>query len=191
MHSAVNAYLRQTGHIMRNGGRVNIGGFVEIGIAVGGKVESEYAKITPQTNRIHLGTRALPGARTLYEGVEVINRGMAPIQNYIVELIDAETGEVNGFITKNGIFTLLGHRIKIVGDPAKTGLFFISPGAPTVVIQLTTKLATNDPSKLVGIVPELLPNRDWYVEVRTFYSRSGILLKEMRSIRSKFAVRQL
>jgi hypothetical protein len=86
MHNAVSAYLRQTGHIMRNGGRVNIGGFVEIGIAVSGKVESEYAKITPQTNRIHLGTRALPGVRTLYEGVEVINRGMAPVQNYIADL---------------------------------------------------------------------------------------------------------
>jgi hypothetical protein len=39
-------------------------------------------------------------------------------------------------------------------------------------------------------VPELLPDRDWYLEVRTFYSHGGKLLKEMRVIRSKFAVRQ-
>jgi hypothetical protein len=192
MHNAVTAYLRQTGHIMRNGGRVNIGGFVEIGIAVGGKVESEFAKIDQKTNRIHLGTRALPGARALYEGVEVINRGMAPDQNYIMAIIDTETGTTNLYITKNGIFTILGHRIKIVGDPALTGLYFFSPGTPTVTVKLTTKLATNDPSKLVGIVPEVGLNRDWYPEVRTFYSGSGSRpLKELRIIRSKFPVRQL
>jgi hypothetical protein len=103
----------------------------------------------------------------------------------------AETGEVNSFITKNGIFTLLGRRIKITGDPALVGLFFNALSAPTVSVKLMSKLATNDPSKLVGIVPELLPDRDWYVEVRTFYAGGGRLLKELRSIRSKFAVRPL
>jgi hypothetical protein len=71
------------------------------------------------------------------------------------------------------------------------GLYFISPGAPNITTRLQTKLAINDPSKLVGIVPELTPGRDWYLEVRTFYSHGGKLLKEMRAIRSKFAVRQL
>jgi hypothetical protein len=46
-------------------------------------------------------------------------------------------------------------------------------------------------ARLVGTIPELLPDRDWYVEVRTFFSGSaGKPLKEMRVIRSKFAVRQ-
>jgi hypothetical protein len=59
MRNALNAYLRQTGNILRNGGRVNIGGFVEAGIAVGGKVEDEHAKIDRNTNRIHLGVRKI------------------------------------------------------------------------------------------------------------------------------------
>jgi hypothetical protein len=39
---------------------------------------------------------------------------------------------------------------------------FYRPGNPDVVIKVA-HLAVNDPSKLVGIVPELLPNKEWYV----------------------------
>jgi hypothetical protein len=191
MYNSVTAYLREAGHAIRNGGRVNIGGLVEIGLSVSGVVESEFAPIDPKEHRLHLAARTLPGARALYAGVEIINRGMAPVQNYIAELIDAETNETNMFITKNGIFTLIGRRIRIFGDPALTGLFFFSPGAPAVNIKLSSKLSTNDPSKLVGIVPaSITPDRDWFIEVRTFYSGGGKPLKDLRIIRSKFAVRQ-
>jgi hypothetical protein len=191
MKNSVDALLRVMVDVLQDGGRVTLGGLLSAKFSVHGWVEDEHAPIDPENNRLYLDLAALPAAREMFEGIHVVNKGLAPVQNYIAQIIDSATKEKNLYITKNGIFTLLGRLIKIVGDPALVGLFFISPGAPAVSVKLMTKLATNDPSKLVGIVPELAPNRDWYLEVRTFYSGGGAPLKELRTIRSKFAVRQL
>jgi hypothetical protein len=124
-------------------------------------------------------------------GIHVVNRGLAPFHDYIAEIIVAETGLVNGVITKDGIFTLLGNRIKIIGAGNKTGVFFFLPGTPNVSVKAAGQLAVNEPSRIVGKVPELAPGKDWYVEVRTYFSGSaGKPLKEMRAIRSKFTVQQ-
>jgi hypothetical protein len=50
--------------------------------------------------------------------------------------------------------------------------------------------AINTPKQIVGAVPELLSDRDWYVEVRACYSGGGKLLKYLRCLRSTFTVKQ-
>ncbi|MDR1232024.1 MAG: DUF4469 domain-containing protein [Spirochaetaceae bacterium] len=188
-HVAV--FFDEAGYLIKDGYRVNLGGLIGAGLDVGGWVENEYAPIDPETNKVRLGVWALPGSRDLVEGVNIVNKGLAPVQNYIMSIFDAETEESNLYLTKDGLFTLFGHRIKIVGDPNKTGVFFYLPGTPNVVTKAKGKLATNEPSKLVGRVPELTPGKDWYIEVRTFYSgNTSRPLKELRIIRSKFTIRQ-
>jgi hypothetical protein len=192
MENHVNAFLREMVYILRDGGRVSIGGLIEAKLDVGGWVEDEHAPIDPERNRLRLSLTALPGSSRLAEGLRVINTGLAPVQNYIAQIIDTETGAVNGYVTRHGIFTLLGHWIKILGDPALVGLFFVSPGAPgepDLTVKVTS-LAANKPSRLIGQVPELAPGRDWYAEVRTFYCYNGRPLKELRTVRSTFTVRQ-
>jgi hypothetical protein len=184
-------FLREMAYLLRDGYRVNIGGLLEANLDVGGWVESEHAPLDPEKNKLRVSVKALPGGRKLVEGIHAVNRGLAPVQNYIAEIIDTETGEVNGFVTKDGIFTLIGHRIKVDGLASKVGVFFYLPGTPSVSVKAAGQLAVNEPSKLVGKVPELMPGKDWYVEVRTFFSgNSAKPLKEMRTIRSKFTVRQ-
>jgi hypothetical protein len=57
---------------------------------------------------------------------------------------------VNDVVTKDGLFTLSGSYLKIAGDGNKVGVFFVMPGTPTVAIKVMSKLAANDPSKIVG-----------------------------------------
>jgi hypothetical protein len=65
------------------------------------------------------------------------------------------------------------------------------PGAPNVAIAASGQLAVNEPARIIGKVPELLSGKGWYVEARTYFSgTAGKPLKEMRTIRSKFAVHQ-
>jgi hypothetical protein len=198
LENHVNVFLREMAFLLRDGGRIDLGGLLEAKLVVGGWVESEYAPIDPARNQLRLSLSPLPDARKLAEGVRVINCGLAPVQNYIAQLIDTETGTVNTYVTKHGIFTLLGHWIKIVGDPALAGLFFVSPGSPgahgapgepDLTVKVTSKLTINNPAKLIGVVPELAPGRDWYLEVRTFYCRNSKPLKVLRTIRSDFTVR--
>jgi hypothetical protein len=186
-HTAV--FLREMAYQLRDGRRVNIGGIFEASLDVGGWVEDEHSPIDPEENKLRVVVKPLAGARELVKGVRVVNRGLAPVQNYIMKIIDTETEDVNGYVTRDGLFSLFGHWIKIDGDDNKTGVVFYLPGTPATAIK-AGKLATNSPSKLVGKVPELPPGKDFYIEVRTFYSGGGRLLKELRAVRSKFTVHQ-
>jgi hypothetical protein len=51
--------------------------------------------------------------------------------------------------------------------------------------------AENDPQRIIGIIPELLPNKQWTLEVRTQYSNGTTLLKELRTIASPFTLTQV
>ncbi|MDR2632303.1 MAG: DUF4469 domain-containing protein [Treponema sp.] len=187
----VTIFLREMAHLLRDGYGVNIGGILEARLNVGGWFAGEFAPADKDLNKVTVRVMTLPGARRLCEGVHVVNKGMAPVQSYITDIIDAETGLVNEVLSKDGIFTLNGNRIKIAGEDSRAGVFFILPGTPDQEIGVTAKLAVNEPSKLVGKAPELSPDKDWYVEVRTYFSgNSAKPLKELRTIRSKFTVRQ-
>jgi hypothetical protein len=183
-------FLREGAHLLRDGYRISYGGIFEGHLNVGGWFVDEYAQADKDMNKVTVRVSTLPGARRLTEGIHIVNRGPAPVQAYIAEIIDAETGLVNDIVTKDGIFTLRGRMLKIAGEGDKTGVFFVLSDNPDAEVKVVSKLATNDPSKIVGKVPELLPDKDWYIEVRTCFTSGGKLLKELRTIRSKFPVRQ-
>jgi hypothetical protein len=183
------AFLRAMVSLLRDGYGINIGDILEAVLHVSGWFENEYAQADKEKNRVSVRVRTLPGARKVTEGIRVVNRGRAPVQAYVAELIDTDSSTVNELVTKDGIFTILGRYLKIVGDDPKAGVFFVSPGSPDVAVKVTGKLAVNDPSKIMGKAPELLPDKDWYIEIRTYYSgTTGRPLKELRKIRSKFMV---
>jgi hypothetical protein len=181
--------------LLRDGYRINLGGIIELFINVGGWFANEYAQADPEKNKLSIHTRLLHGARLLVEGIKIVVRGLAPVQAYIAELFDAESETVSEVVTKDGLFALSGRYLKIVGDPREAGVFYVLPGtggSPDIAVPVTAKLITNDPSKLAGKVTELLPDKDWYIEVRTYYSsHSEKPLKELRVIRSPFTVRQV
>ncbi|MDR0638204.1 MAG: DUF4469 domain-containing protein [Spirochaetaceae bacterium] len=157
---------------------------------MGGVLGNEHGSVGKAKNKLFVRFRALCGLRKILGLIEVISEGMAETAGYIAEIEDAATGLVNDVLALGKMFTLWGGKIKIEGDPRKTGVFFCQPGSPAVAVKVSDNLAVNDPSKIVGIVPEPLPG-DWYIEVRAYYSGSaGKPLKEMRTIRSKFTVRQ-
>jgi hypothetical protein len=189
-HTAV--FLREAAYLIRDGNEVSFGDIVGIRLGVDGFIENEYPHVVDtEKNTLSLHVRLLAGARKLVENIRVVSRGLAPVRYYIAKLIDTETGEKNKVITKDGIITMIGRRLKITGNKDETGVFFLPSDMSGPAIKLPTALAANEPTRLVFKAPELPPGQDWYAEVRTYYSGgSGRLLKNLRIIRSKFTVRQ-
>jgi hypothetical protein len=187
-HAAI--FLKEAVHQLCDGFGVNFGGLFTAYINVGGVFGNEHGTIDKAKNKLSVRFRVLHGLRKMLDLIEVISEGLADTAGFIAEIEDVATGLVNDVLTLGKMFTLWGGKIKIEGDPRKTGVFFYQPGSPNVSIKVTENLAVNDPSKIIGIVPELLPG-DWYVEVRTYYSgTAGRPLKELRTIRSTFTVKQ-
>jgi hypothetical protein len=191
LNEHVAVFLREAAHQLCDGYEVNFGGLFAVYPNVGGVFANEYDPVDRDKHKVSFRFRTLGSLRRLADHIEIVSEGLAAAGGYIAELTDVTSGLANETVTKGGIFTLSGDKIKIAGDAARTGVYFITLGSPNVSVKAAGNLAVNTPSQIIGTVPELLAGKDWYVEVRTNFSgNTANPLKEMRTIRSAFAVRQ-
>jgi hypothetical protein len=109
--------------------------------------------------------------------------GLADVSGYIDEVVDVTTDAVNETLTPGGEFIISGNKIKIAGDNAACGLYFVSVADATQRVKVTGRMAENTPSKLIGIIPALAAGA-WKVQVVTQWTSGGTLLKEQRTIES-------
>lgn len=100
----------------------------------------------------------------------------------ITQVIDAETEEIDGVITPGNTITIVGNKIRCVAaDGSSTGVVrFIN--AETLEVTEVTKLALNNPSKVILIVPAALTAGTYTLQIDTYYSSSGSVLKSVRTI---------
>jgi hypothetical protein len=185
-HSAV--FLREAVYQVCDGFGVNFGGLFTMYPNVSGEFDDEHSPVDKEKNKLTVHVRILDALRRAIEGIQVENLGAADTGGKIFSLKDITTDSVNDVVTKGGMFALSGQQIKVLGDSPKVGVSFIRPGSPDLRVAVQGNLAENEPSKIIGIVPELPPGDEFFVEVRTFYAH-GKQSKEMSSIRSEFTVK--
>jgi hypothetical protein len=75
--------------------------------------------------------------RDLASHIEVLIEGMAETSGFIAEITDVTTEAVNETLTPGGMFALDGHKIKIAGDHADCGVYFVNAASPAQRIQVT------------------------------------------------------
>jgi hypothetical protein len=114
--------------------------------------------------------------------------GVAESGAYIDEFIDVDSGAVNEKATPDGQFILKCAKGKIEGDEAETGIFLKSQGALAISTKVLKKLAKNEPSELIGTLPDLPTGKTWELEIRTYYTGSGKPLKNVRVIKAGFTL---
>ena len=104
---------------------------------------------------------------------------------------DAFTGETNGSLTAGGTVTLTGTKIKVTGDGS--GVWFVTADEDGNYVEDGTAyqvetFVSNDPSKLVFILPSALSSGTYYIVIKTLFTHSTTLLKSLRTIVSDYAV---
>jgi hypothetical protein len=190
MKAHLAAFFKEAVWLLKDGYRINLGGLVELYINLGGTFSTPASPIDPEKNPASVHVRRLHDASLLAKSVHFVNLGPAPAAARIDEIADAKTGAVNEVVTSGGVFTLTGRNIKIAGTSKpgdRIGIGFFTPGSPNVTVWVSENLVINEPSKIIGVVPDLLPDKPWNVVIRTQYMSSG-LLKETREIMSSFTV---
>jgi hypothetical protein len=132
--------------------------------------------------------RARAPLRALAEHIVVDVEGLADVTGYIDEFVDVSTGEVNDVLTPGGMFHIAGHKIKIFGDDAEVGIYFVSADDAGLRVKADNRLAENTASKLIGVIPALDAG-EWKVEIKKQYAGSGdTALKAPRMIESAFTL---
>ncbi|MDR1232307.1 MAG: DUF4469 domain-containing protein, partial [Spirochaetaceae bacterium] len=108
---------------------------------------------------------------------------------YIDEFFDVESGSTNEKATPGGQFVIKCAKEKIEGDESETGIIFKSVGVvPSISTKVTKKLAKNDPSELIGTLPDLPLGKTWEMEIHAYYSGSGKPLKNKRVTKAGFTL---
>ena len=114
------------------------------------------------------------------QGVKIENEGIAGDGAYIDEILDVHTESLNSVLTPLNMVHLLGHKIKVEGEDAECGVWFVNrvDGSRT---KITEHLGINRSSEVFGLIPAL-PAGEYTVEIVTRYSHGSVPLKTPRTI---------
>jgi len=168
-----------------NGFAVNTGFFV-IQPVIGGYFDTAKGDLQPKQHPVRFRFRELPRLRQIAQHIEV-EVAEADIAGRIESFLDGESGAVNGAATPGGLFILRGDKIKVRGNHADTGMFFVSRADPSVRYRVTGRLGENTSRKVAGRVPSLPPG-EYYIEVKTQHTTGNVNQQEPRTVESAFTV---
>ncbi|MDR1399357.1 MAG: DUF4469 domain-containing protein [Treponema sp.] len=177
-------FNREVAHQLCDGFAVSTG-YYSIHPSVGGTFDSRAEGVSPDKHPISFSFRILEPLHKLVNDIEVFVEGVAESGAFINEFTDVTTDLINQKVTIGGQFILTGSKIKIAGDAQDTGIYFTAPGESAVKVG---KLAVNDANKLIGIIPDLAPDKTWTLEVHTQYTNGSTVLREVRTIVSEFTL---
>jgi hypothetical protein len=179
MEHAANLFFKEMGYRLCDGFGVNTGWFTAAP-HIKGVFNSPNEHFDPTRHRVLFEMQQGAELRRELGLVAVDVLGVAESGLYIAQVLDVKTGSVNDIITPNRNLKISGHKIKIAGDNADNGIYFVAEagGARTKVD--ASDVVTNNPSELIVVIPALAAGA-YRVEVTTQYS-VGQLLKAPRTV---------
>jgi hypothetical protein len=177
----VQQFFDEAAYQLCDGFSVNTG-YYSLHPRIGGVWENALEHYDAAKHPVRFSFRALKPLRDLAAHIEVLIEGVAETAGFIAEITDVTTEAVNETLTPGGMFALARYKIKIAGDHADCGVYFVKATNPPERVRVTGHLADNTASRIVGIVPALAAGQ-WQAEVVTQFSSGSSILKEPRTIR--------
>jgi len=182
MGHAVNLWLKEMAYRLCDGFAINTGWFnVQPGIK--GTFNSPTEHFNPEKHTLSFDFHQGYLLRKRIDTVEVNITGVADPSLAIAQVLDVKTGSVNDQITPNRNIKIWGHRLKIAGENAANGIYFINQATQAKVKVETSDIVVNNPSELIIVTPNL-PAGTYELEIATQFSSGGNpkqLLKEPRN----------
>ncbi len=144
-----------------------------------GAFENSDAQFDPAIHKLTFDIVPTKKLRDALKNVKVINMGTKADVARIRLVTDTLTGLFDGSITASEDIMITGNNIKITGDEAVVGVFFVAGDGTTT--KVTRRLTQNDPSKVIARVPALA-NGSYTLRIVTQFSQSSTTLKEARTL---------
>jgi len=173
--AVLNGFEETITKIIHDGGTVNTPLF-NTSFSISGVFEG--ALDTFDGNRHKLNVNLTKGIllRDIESQVAFEKTGTVVPQPTILEVKDSVSGKVNEQLTPGGVVELMGVNIKIVGENADCGLWFVPASGEAVKAQV---IVQNKPSTIIAMIPKLSAE-SYSLKVMTQYT-GGKPLKEPRT----------
>ncbi len=149
--------------------------------AVSGRFIGAGAQFDPTVHFVGATMMASSALRTALSETKVVVQGPAPVGPIINKVLDVYTGKENSTITINRSLKIFGQRLRVSGDNALVGVWFITADESAIRTRVADRdVVDNNPSQLTVTVPALAVG-DYYIEVVTQSTAGQTLIKEPRS----------
>lgn len=145
----------------------------------GDSVTTDLCQFDPAIHKLTFDIVPTKKLRDALKNVKVINMGTKADVARIRLVADTLTGLFDGSITASEDIMITGNNIKITGDEAVVGVFFVAGDGTTT--KVTRRLTQNDPSKVIARVPALADG-SYTLRIVTQFSQSSTTLKEARTL---------
>ncbi|MCL1911735.1 MAG: DUF4469 domain-containing protein [Leptospirales bacterium] len=183
MEHAVNLFLKEMAYRLCDGFSVNTGWF-NAQANIKGVFNSPTEHYNNEKHNLSFAFHQGALLRKKLSEVEVSITGVAEPTLHIAQVTDVRTGSVNDQITPNLNLKIAGSRLKIAGEAAANGVYFLlqDKDNPTRTKVEANDMVVNNPSELIVVTPDLAPGV-YKLEVVTQYSTGGSgkqFLKEPR-----------
>ena len=182
MTHAVNLWLKELAYRACDGFAINTGWFT-VQPSVKGVFNSPNERFNAAKHSVAFDFKQGSLMRKEIAGVQIDILGVASTGLSIGQVTDVRTGSVNDLLTPGRNLRITGSRLRIAGENTANGVYFVcfETGVRTKVDE--ADIATNNPSELMIIIPQL-PEGTYSLEVTTQFGSGGSggqLLKEPRT----------
>jgi hypothetical protein len=170
MKHAVELFFKEMAYQLCDGFAVNTGWFVA-SVHIKGVFDSPLDIFDPKRHTVVIEFHQGSLLRNELQNITVEVLGVAETGVLIAQVIDVKSGTVNDLLTPNRNLKIAGYKLKIAGENADNGVYFIDEqGAKTKVD--SSDIVTNNPSELIIVTPELSAGT-YHLSVTTQFSGSG------------------
>ena len=179
MEHATDLFLKEMAYQLCDGYSVNTGYFTA-GTQIRGVFESPTETFNGQKHSILFQFNQGEKLRAEIPNIEISILGVADASSAILQVKDVKTGTVNDLLTPGHAIKISGSKIKVAGDDASNGIYFVNTDTNARKQVELSDIVTNNPSGLIIIVPAL-PAGTYKLEVVTQFTANSILLKDPRT----------
>jgi hypothetical protein len=176
-HGAI-LFLSEMGYLLCDGYSVNTGWFTA-GPQIQGVSNSPTEQYDKEKHTLYFEFHQGALLRKELENVSVEILGVADTDAIIAQVIDVKSGSVNDLLTPGRPLKIAGYKIKIVGDNAANGIYFVNQTTAERTKVDDSDIVVNNPSELIVVIPDLTAG-SYLLEVITQYA-VGSILKEPRT----------
>jgi len=180
--AVLNGFEETVRDITHDGGTVNTPLF-NTSFSISGVFDGALDTFDGNRHKLNVNLSKGMVMRDAESQVAIEKTGTVIPQPTILEVKDSVSGKVNEQLTPGGVVELMGVNIKIVGENADCGLWFVPASGDAVKANV---IVQNKPSSLIAMIPNLSAGSYTIKEV-TQYSGSNLL----KSPKTSFFIKAL
>ncbi|WP_346985864.1 DNA-binding domain-containing protein [Chryseobacterium sp. POE27] len=178
MEHATELFLKEMAYQLCDGFSVNTGYFTA-STTIRGVFDSPSETFNKDKHSIIFQFNQGEKLRSEIPNIEVNILGVAESSAVILQVTDVKSGSVNDLLTPGRNLKIVGSKIKVAGEDASIGVFFVDATTQARTKVDSSDIVTNNPSEVMVVIPTL-PAGTYNLEVVTQYG-GGTLLKDART----------